>query len=275
MTWVGWPQAADRSERSGPAQRQFHRLRPEGEDRRFGLDPHQVARIGPPADHAARARRRPARRSASTRVTRASSARTESRRGPGQHHEVRARPCARRPGSRKASSAEWGLSHQWSRPMTGGAGERGPVEGAPQPGGPGHGLGADGGPAGRREPVDPAVELRDRRAAVAHQAGGFGQPVPHGVERRAAPPRQPAGAPRPRRWTRRAVRADQANGSRCVRIRRASPPSAVRTSWSVTRNRTGAGAPDRQAGQLRLGVVEGGPPGRARRPAGRAPPARP
>jgi hypothetical protein len=32
---------------------QLHRLRPEGEDRRFGLDPDQVARIGPPPDHAA------------------------------------------------------------------------------------------------------------------------------------------------------------------------------------------------------------------------------
>ena len=58
-------------------------------------------------------------RNASTRATSASSDRTESRRGP--LRTTRCAPVVRtsaRP--RSASSAEWGLSHQRSRPMTGG-----------------------------------------------------------------------------------------------------------------------------------------------------------
>ena len=113
---------------------------------------------------------------------------------------------------RRASSAECGLSHQRSRPMTGRRPEGGPVERAPQAGGPGHRLGAHRGPAGRRQPGDPAVELR----------GATGCPrAPSGPTRPAGPARASTGerappatsrrtAARPR--ARRAVRADQAKG---------------------------------------------------------------
>ena len=61
-------------------------------------------------------------RSASTRVTRASSARAESRRGPESTTRwARSVRTSARP--RSASRAECGLSHQWSRPITGGDGK--------------------------------------------------------------------------------------------------------------------------------------------------------
>ncbi len=123
----------------------------------------------------------PCRRNASTRVTSASSARIEPRRGPDSTTRCAfADRTSARP--RSASSAEWGLSHQWSRPTTGADRERRPVESTPEAGGPGHRFRTDGGPPGRRETVDPAVQLRGGGTALQHPVGGFGHPAAHRLE---------------------------------------------------------------------------------------------
>ena len=117
--------------------------------------------------------------------------------------------------------------------MTGGGAEGGPVEGAPQAGRPRHRLGRDA-RARPGEPGHPAVELRDARAAVAHPAGRLGQPRLHGVERRAGRAGRRAGARRPARGPAGPCGSPGERARR--RDRRPSPQSAMRTSWSVTRN---------------------------------------
>ena len=250
------PQAAESQRGSGAAQGQFHRLRPEGEDRRFRLDPHQVAGIGPPPDHAARHV-----------VAPQSQGLDEGHQGefgadrvtawPGQHHEMRvhrAHVGAAAQGEQRGMGAVPPVVAADGRRCR----ERGPVEGTPQAGGPGHGLRPDGGAAGGREPVDPAVELRDGRTAIAHQTGGFRQPVPHGLERgaRATPEQQADGG-----HADGSTRVARGPGER-LRLRRISGIAAERSADLVVGDTEpdGAGAPDGQARQFRLGVLEGGLP---------------
>ena len=212
----------------------------------------------------------PRRRSASTRVTRASSARTEPRRGPDSTTRCALRrahvgpPAERQQRRMGAVPPVVAADDRWR-------GERRPVEGAPQPGRPGHCFGADGGTPGRREAGDPAVELgggglpsRTQREDSASRA--------RTASRGSGPRRRGAGAPRPGRWivapcgrTRRTARRRPDRRPRRVR--------AVRTSWSVTRKgrHRRAARPGRRASTL--------PPRAARQraasTAGRAPPARP
>ena len=161
-----------------PRPRQFHRLRPEGEDRWFGLDPDQdgpsPATTRPPC----RARR-PHAGAAPRPGSPGQLARTEPRGGPTAHEVCIGQRTSARP--RSASNAEGGCptSGLGRRPVA-----RGAVTspGPPQPGRPGHCFRADGGTSGRRETVNRAVQLgggalpsrtqREDRPPVPHRSRG-------------------------------------------------------------------------------------------------------
>jgi hypothetical protein len=170
----------------------------------------------------------PCRRSASTRVTRASSARTEPRRGPDSTTRCAlAERTSARP--RSASNAEWGLSHQWSRPTTGGEGNRDQSRAH-------HSRVAQvtasaptaARPAGERPSTQrsscvaeelPSRTQREDSANRFRTASRGERAEPASIRRTAATP-----------MDRRAVREDQANGCPGPRSRASSMVKAVRTS---------------------------------------------
>ena len=197
MTWVGSRLRRPIGATSGAAQRQRHRLGAEGEHRRLGLDPDQVAGIGPPPDHAAR-----------DVVAPQAQGLDEGHQGelgphrvaarPGQHDEVGVRrahvgPAAEREQRRVGAVPPVVAADDRRRR------EGRPVEGAPEAGGPRHRLGTDGGPAGRREAVDPAVELRGATSCRRAPNGRIRPAGPAPPRAGSARRRRPAGAPRPGR----------------------------------------------------------------------------
>ena len=100
---------------TGGGQDEAHGLRTEGQHRRRRLQPHEVPGVGPPPDHA------PGNApvtgpEAPTSVTRASSARTDSRRGP---DSTTRSACSVRTSARPAEREQGGVRavHQRSRPM--------------------------------------------------------------------------------------------------------------------------------------------------------------
>ena len=190
-------------------------------------------------------------RNDSTSVTSESSARTEARRGPVSTTRLPqpARTSAR---LRRASRAEWGLSHQRSRPMT----DRGAelrqsrahhsrvvqvTASAPTAARP-----AGGSPASQRSKPDteglPSWTNRAISATRVRTASSGARDSPATRDRRAASPS-----------ARRAVRADQAKESR------SSDPRAVGAQGQTDRvvghpEGSTPGPPDRQSGQRVAGV---------------------
>ena len=257
------------SDGPGAAQGQLHRLGPEGEGGRLGLDPDQVAGVGPPAHHPAGHLVAP--------QAQGLDEGDQGQLGPDraaprarEHDQVRRWPCARRPGPRRARSAECGLSHQWSRPTTGVDGKRRPVEARTTGGWP------TSPPRRRRRRARPATARRaSGRAArrTSCRRAPIGRIRPAG----AAPPRA-GSAPTPptRRRTaatpmdRRAVRAVQANGSARAGI---VPVGAEGRAHLVVGHPEagGAGAPDGEARQFRLGARRARPATSRGRRRGRAP----
>ena len=261
MTWAApCRRSGGRSERrSGAAQGQLHRLCPEGEDRRFGLDPDQVARIGPPPDHPARARR--PRAGAGPRPGSPGRARRGPSRGaaptarPGAHS-----PCARRPahGAPAAPNGGCPTSGRGRRPASTGNDDQSRAHhrrvaqvtaSAP----------TAARPAGER----PSTQ---RSSCVAEELPSRTQREDSAIRQRTASSGERAVPPSSRRTAatpmdRRAVRADQANG--CAAPRSAAASVAERGAHLVVGDAEadGSGPPHGQAGQLRLRLFEGGAPG--------------
>ena len=174
-------------------------------------------------------------RSASTRVTSASSARTELAPRPRQHDEVGSRRAHVGPAAQgeeggvgavpPAVAADDGRRgrRRTSRGRTRGGSPTSPPR-LRRPPGRREKARRPSGRAARRTSCRRAPSGDDSASRARTASTGRA-----GARRRRS--RRTAASPRARR----AVRADQAKGS-VGRIRRPSPPNAVRTSWSVTRN---------------------------------------
>ncbi len=178
----GGPQAAGRNAAPEPASTWRDRLGGQGQDGRFGLEPDPVPRVGPPTHHPPGA----VALGVAQRLDQGDERELGPDRGPTrprQHHQAAA------PGAHLGPAAHGQQGRVGAVPPAVPAdhhpGADGPpVEGTPDSCRPGHRLGAHGGPPGRGQPGQPAVEARDRRAAVVHQPGDLGRSDPHGVERR-------------------------------------------------------------------------------------------
>ena len=224
-------QAADRTGARAPARTRRHCLRAQGEHGRLGIHLYHLAGIRPPSDHTPRDSTARA-RSDSTRITRASSARTEVRRGPDKttRWECAVRTSAR-PRGRARPSGGCPTSGRGRRRR---GGEHGPVQRAPQAGGPRHGFGAHRRPGPRRE-TGRASGRAARRTSSPRAPTERTRPAwpsrPRRVKRaRPVTSMRTAASPSDRR----AVRAGPGERLAAGPVA-ASPPRADRTSWSVTR----------------------------------------
>src|ERR1700722_4072215 len=251
------PSGGRSERRGGTAQRQLHRLRAESERGRLRLDTDQVARIGPPPDDAARhVVPAPAQR-----LDQGHEGELGAHRGTARPREHDQMPVLGAHVGPPPEGEQCGMgavppvvtADDWCRR------EGRPVEGAPQPGGPRHGLRTHGSAPGRREAVHPAVQLRGGGTALAYPARRLVQPAPHGLQRGAGlrTDQQADGG-----HAERSPRRERGPGERIV-VAGIGGIGVERAAHLVIGHAEAgcAGAPDGEAGQLRLRLFESAPPG--------------